>query len=260
MDIGDRRRFLKVAGVSVGAAWVAPQIISVSAAGAATLPPAPNFITCAGAHDTNGSDLTITIGAGVGELNVLAGDFLLALTVNHIDDGHTESYLTPTGWTAHGTQDARDTGGQNPGVRTQLFSHIVGGGDTSYTFQLNALPPASTAVAVLIVAYRGAVSLDPASPATSFTQTGATSITVGGLSPSSPNVTTVAMIGAENPENPWTPDTGYTEVCDYIPNTSVPEIYVADANLNTTSIPPATFTASASGHPEAAWLIGLSPV
>lgn len=259
MEIG-RRRFVTGAAIGTGAAWVAPQVLSVPAAAAATVPPVPQFVTCGGAHDVDGDDLTITLGVEL--VGVLPGDLLVAMTAHHTDANHIYHADTPLGWTGVDPfeVDSLDNGGQDPGVCTNVFTRIVAGGDTSYTFSLSPKPVASSAFTVLVVAFRGAGGLDPITAATATTQSGVSSITVGGLTPSIPGVLAVALIGSENPEQPWTEATDYTERCDYFPNNSVPEIYVATAELNTTSIPPATFTSAGSGHPDAAWLIALAPV
>lgn len=255
-----RRAVVKGAAVGAGVAWVAPQVLSVPAASAATGPPVPGYITCSGAHSVPGNDLTISLASLAG---VTTGDLLVALAANHIDAGHTYTPATPTGWTLVAEVDAQDPTAPNDGVCTKLFTHVVAGGDTDYVFTLTPSPVASSAFTVLIVAFSGVAAgspLDPASPATATAITGDSSITVGGISPSIPEVLTVAMIGSEGPEDPWTPPTGYTDACTYSPNSSVPAIYAATASLGTTTVPSATFLESGTGHPDAAYLFGLTPV
>lgn len=265
-----RRRFLRNTGLAAGAVWVAPQVVSVPAAAAATVPPAPPFKSFAGAHSVPGGDLTIfTAPPGVDPPDVIvgaaAGDFLLALVAHHIDDGHTYAVTAPPGWTLIGVQDATDTGGQNPGVRTHLYTHVIAPGDTSYTWSIGAVPAASTAWTVVVVDYGpAALSLNPASPPSTGVPTAAatpTSITVGGYvtSPSTTATTTIGFVAPENPLGPWSAPGGYTQQVAYAPNNSVPEIYVADGAFGTTSVAAATFSTANIGHPTAAWLVGVSP-
>lgn len=256
----DRRSLVKGAAVGAGLAWVAPQVLSVPAASAATGPPVPGYVTCSGGHSVPGNDITISLASLVG---VTTGDFLVALAANHIDAGHTYSPATPSGWTLVDEVDAQDPTPPNDGVCTKVFTHVVAGGDTDYVFSVDPDPVASTAFTVLIVAFSGVgagAPLDPASPATATAITGDSSITVGGISPSIPEVLTVALIGSEGPEDPWTPPTGYTDACTYSPHPSAPAIYVATASLGTTTVPAATFLETGTGHPDAAYLLGLSPV